>query len=43
LIAGSTFVGADTPLGPLYGAYGRSEGGEQAVYLFLGKPWTMWR
>jgi NTE family protein len=38
--AGSAFVGADTPIGPLYLAYGHAEGGFNAVYLFLG---TMFR
>jgi len=41
--AGSIFVGADTFLDPLYGAYGYAEGGEQALYLFLGKPWRIRR
>lgn len=42
-LAGSLFVGADTFLGPIYGAYGHAEGGEQALYLFLGNPWRIWR
>ncbi|MEM7410650.1 MAG: patatin-like phospholipase family protein [Myxococcota bacterium] len=36
ILAGSVFAGADTPLGPLYLAYGQAEGGNGAVYLFLG-------
>ncbi len=43
LVAGSLFLGADTFLGPLYGAYGHAEGGEDAIYLFLGKPWQIRR
>ena len=39
LLAGSVFVGADTVLGPLYVAYGHAEGGDNAVYFFLGQPW----
>jgi len=39
LLAGSVFVGADTVLGPLYVAYGHAEGGDDALYLFLGQPW----
>lgn len=36
IFAGSLFVGADTPLGPLYFAYGRNDFGEGAIYLYLG-------
>ncbi len=36
--AASLFVGADTPMGPFYLAYGRGSGGASAVYLFLGRP-----
>jgi NTE family protein len=43
ILAGSLFVGADTPLGPVYAAYGRAEGGESAIYFFLGKPWSIRR
>ncbi len=35
--AGSLLVGADTKLGPLYLAYGRAEGGQDAFYFFLGR------
>ncbi|NQY25676.1 MAG: patatin-like phospholipase family protein [Piscirickettsiaceae bacterium] len=39
LIGSSTFfIGADTPIGPLYLGYGVAEGGNQAAYLFLGQP-----
>ena len=33
---GALFVGVDTVLGPLYLAYGISEGGQSAGYFFLG-------
>ena len=36
--AGAVFAGADTPLGPLYLAWGLAEGGENTVYLYLGNP-----
>ncbi|RTL55561.1 MAG: patatin [Rhodocyclaceae bacterium] len=36
--AGSVFLAADTPLGPAYVAFGAAEGGQRAVYLFLGRP-----
>jgi len=39
LIGSSTiFIGADTPIGPLYLGYGIAEGGNQSAYLFLGQP-----
>ena len=28
----------DSPLGPVYLAYGRGDGKNQAVYFFLGRP-----
>ena len=34
---GSVFTGVDSVLGPLYLAYGYSEGGRDAFYLLLGK------
>ena len=37
IVAGSGFVGVDTPLGPVYLAYGHAEGGNDSVYLFLGQ------
>ncbi|MGE0649290.1 MAG: patatin-like phospholipase family protein [Alphaproteobacteria bacterium] len=37
-LAGSLFTGLDTPLGSLYLGYGHAEGGNDAVYLFLGRP-----
>lgn len=38
LFAGSLWLGAGTPLGPVYVAYGRAEGGRSAFYLYLGRP-----
>jgi NTE family protein len=38
LKSGSLFVAIDSPIGPLYLAYGRAAGGHYAYYLFLGKP-----
>lgn len=38
LKSGSLFLGVDSPIGPLYLAYGRAAGGHYAFYLFLGKP-----
>ena len=37
ITAGSVFLGADSPLGPLYLAYGRAEGGVDSLYLFVGQ------
>ncbi len=36
--AGSLFIAADTVLGPVYFGAGLAEGGESAMYLFLGRP-----
>ncbi len=33
----SLFAGADTALGPVYLAFGRSEGGRQSAYLVIGR------
>ena len=38
IIAGSMFLGLDSPIGPVYLAYGHAEGGNDSVYLFLGRP-----
>ncbi len=32
------FIGADSPIGPLYIGYGRSIEADSSVYLFLGRP-----
>jgi NTE family protein len=38
LKSGSLFVALDSPIGPLYLAYGRAAAGHYSFYLFLGKP-----
>ncbi len=38
LVAGSLFLAADTAIGPFYLGAGLGEGGERALYLFLGRP-----
>ena len=37
-MAGSLFLGADTPVGPLYLGYGQTEGGNNSLFFFLGRP-----
>jgi len=37
-LAGSVFVGYDTIFGPLYLAFGHADGGYNAGYFFLGRP-----
>lgn len=34
----SLFIGAESPLGPLYFAVGYNDGGEAAVYFYVGHP-----
>jgi NTE family protein len=36
IVAGSAFIGADTPIGPLYLGYGHTDSGDGSLYLFLG-------
>jgi NTE family protein len=36
LVGGALFLAVDSKIGPVYLAYGRSEGGRSAVYLYLG-------
>ena len=38
LKSASIFVGADSPLGPVYFAYGRSTSGSGSFYFYLGRP-----
>ena len=40
IFAGSLFLGVDTPIGPLYLAYGRAETDDQSVYIYLGPRFT---
>jgi NTE family protein len=37
LFGGSLWAGVDTPVGPVYVAYGSAEGGRDAFYVFLGR------
>lgn len=37
LLGGSIWVGIDTPVGPIYGAYGRTRDRDSAFYLVLGR------
>jgi len=37
-LSGSIFVGARTPLGPVYLAWGHSDNGESTIYFYLGNP-----
>jgi NTE family protein len=36
LVGGALFLAVDSKVGPIYFAYGRSEGGHSALYLYLG-------
>ena len=38
--SGSIFVGADTPIGPVYLAFGHSDNGDNAVYFYVGNPFS---
>lgn len=38
IASGSLFLGADTPIGPLYVGYGHAEAGNNAVFFYLGRP-----
>jgi len=37
LLGGSIWIGIDTPIGPIYGAYGRAREGASQFYLVLGR------
>jgi NTE family protein len=37
IAAGSLFLGADTPIGPLYLGYGHAEQGRNSAFMYLGK------
>ncbi len=36
VLGGSIWIGVDTPVGPIYAGYGRSEDDVSAFYVFLG-------
>ncbi|MGB8712513.1 MAG: patatin-like phospholipase family protein [Onishia taeanensis] len=38
IAAGSLFMGADTPIGPLYLGVGQAQGGNTAAFFYLGRP-----
>lgn len=38
IAAGSLFLDADTPIGPLYLGYSLAESGRNAVFIYLGRP-----
>ncbi len=40
IVAGSLFLGFDTPIGPLYVGYGRTQNDDQSVYINLGPLFT---
>ncbi|MGA9856078.1 MAG: patatin-like phospholipase family protein [Gammaproteobacteria bacterium] len=40
ITAGSMFLGVDTPIGPLYLAYGMANNGEHSFYIYLGPRFT---
>ena len=37
-LAGSLFLGLDSPIGPIYFAAGFTEGGAKSLYVYLGQP-----
>ena len=39
----SLFVGAETPIGPVYFAVGHSDNGDNAVYFYVGNPFRVRR
>jgi NTE family protein len=41
--SGSIFVGAETPLGPVYLAWGYSDSGDNTFYFYLGNPFRRLR
>ncbi len=38
LTSASVFLGADTPIGPIYLGYGRAADGNSSFYFYLGRP-----
>jgi NTE family protein len=37
----SLFVGAETPIGPVYFAVGHSDNGDSAAYFYVGNPFRI--
>jgi NTE family protein len=40
ITAGSVFLGVDSPIGPLYFAYGHADTGDNSLYVYLGPRFT---
>jgi NTE family protein len=40
ITAGSLWLGADTPIGPVYFSYGHAEGDRQSFYIFIGNAFN---
>ena len=40
-LAGSVFIGYDTPFGPFYLGFGHADGGYNALYLYLGRTFGL--
>jgi len=40
IAAGSVFLGLDTPIGPVYLAYGHADTGDHSVYVYVGPRFT---
>jgi NTE family protein len=38
LKSAAVFVGADSPLGPVYLGYGGTQNGPSSFYFYLGRP-----
>ena len=41
--SGSLFVGADSPLGPVYFALGYSDSSDYSAYFYIGNPFRISR
>lgn len=40
ILAGSVFIGADTPVGPVYLSYGINDRDKSSIYLIIGPPFS---
>ncbi len=41
IYAGSLFLGVDTPIGPVFLAWGRTNNADSTLYFYLGNPYSM--
>jgi NTE family protein len=41
--SGSLFVGAETPVGPVYLSWGHASNGDNTIYFYLGRPFSIRR